>query len=75
MRSQFVTASPEDERFVGQRWAEPDVQHLRQLLRQMVVDRDLARMRGQRSRESVLELWDWQVVSVDWLHGFDRLLA
>lgn len=41
-------------------WAEPDVEHLRQLLRELAEDRAGARERGRRAAEAVRARWTWQ---------------
>jgi glycosyltransferase involved in cell wall biosynthesis len=41
------------------RWAEPDLGHLRELMRSLVVDRGAARARGARAAEAVRARWSW----------------
>jgi glycosyltransferase involved in cell wall biosynthesis/Flp pilus assembly protein TadD/GT2 family glycosyltransferase len=47
------TALKETPTLRGQRWAEPDVAHLRRLLRQVYTEREAARALGQRARADV----------------------
>jgi glycosyltransferase involved in cell wall biosynthesis len=46
----------------GHRWAEPSVEHLRQLIRRVFEHRDEARAKGARARQDVTEKYDVAVV-------------
>ena len=69
----LVPASFEEELFAGHRWAEPSVDHLRQLMRCVFSNRQESRKRAQRGRQDVVERWDWRVVIPDWVDAFRRL--
>ncbi|HWQ12992.1 MAG TPA: glycosyltransferase [Roseiflexaceae bacterium] len=45
--------------YVGYEWADPDVEHLRHLMRHVYEHRDEARARGRRAAEVVAERWTW----------------
>jgi GT2 family glycosyltransferase/glycosyltransferase involved in cell wall biosynthesis len=45
--------------YVGYEWADPDVEHLRHLMRHVYEQRDEARARGRRAAEVVAERWTW----------------
>jgi GT2 family glycosyltransferase len=47
----------------GFRWAEPDVEHLRQLLRQVYENRDEARARGQAAAREMAAHWSWDAAA------------
>jgi glycosyltransferase involved in cell wall biosynthesis len=70
----LVSAAAEDERVGGLRWAEPSVDHLRRLLRQVVTNRDEAQRRARSGRENAVQQWDWKVVIPEWARAFHRLL-
>ena len=44
----------------GFRWAEPDVDHLSERLRQVVENPDEARAIGARASEAALQRWTWR---------------
>jgi GT2 family glycosyltransferase len=54
--------------YEGFRWAEPDEEHLRHLLRHVYEQRDEARERGQAAAREVRDQWTWQ-------HAARRILA
>ena len=60
--------------FMGHRWAEPSVDHLRQLMRQVFSHPEEARQRAARGRAELVERWDWSVVSKHWANEVRRLL-
>ncbi|HUX65988.1 MAG TPA: glycosyltransferase [Terriglobales bacterium] len=60
--------------YIGQRWAEPSVDHLAQLMRQVVADRDAASVRARRARQDMVALWDTQVMAPLWTQAFRELL-
>ena len=51
---EMVKCSPE---FLGLRYADPDIEHLMALLRQVRDQRDAAREKGQRARQDIREKW------------------
>jgi glycosyltransferase involved in cell wall biosynthesis len=71
----LVPASCRDvEYFAGHRWAQPSVEHLRQLMRAVYSNREEARRRAEIGRQEILERWDWDVVLKRWIAEFRRLL-
>jgi len=60
--------------FAGHRWAEPSVDHLRQLLRRAVTDREASERKAARGLRDMAEKWDWRVVIPVWVQAFERLL-
>ncbi|HXJ92347.1 MAG TPA: glycosyltransferase [Terriglobia bacterium] len=71
----LVPASWQDvEYFAGHRWAQPRVEHLRQLMRTVYSNREEARRRAEIGRQEILERWDWSVVVKRWVAEFRRLL-
>ena len=72
-----VVPAPQDvdvELFAGHCWAEPSVEHLRQLMRQVVTDREEAQGRAARGRADMVKNLDWNVVTDRWASEFERLL-
>jgi glycosyltransferase involved in cell wall biosynthesis len=55
------------------RWAEPDVMHLRELLRHVYEHRDEAAERGRRAAERVHREWTWARVARQLVADFDLL--
>jgi glycosyltransferase involved in cell wall biosynthesis len=70
----LVTTSAEQEPFAGLQWAAPSVEHLRQLLRQVVSDQESTRLRAQQGRRDAVSLWDWDVVLREWISAFRHLV-
>ncbi len=70
----LVPASTDVESFAGHLWAEPSVEHLRQLMREVYAHREEARQRARRGRQQMLEHWDWSVALPRWINEFCRLL-
>ena len=60
--------------FAGHRWAEPSVDHLRQLLRRVVADRKTSARKAARGLREMTEKWDWRQVVPIWVTEFERLL-
>jgi len=60
--------------FAGHRWASPSVEHLRQLMRSAVSDRDSSARKAARGLADMREKWDWRGVVQSWAREFDRLL-
>jgi glycosyltransferase involved in cell wall biosynthesis len=46
--------------YAGFRWAEPDPEHLRHLLREVYEQRDEARRRGAAAAREMAERWTWR---------------
>ena len=64
------------ELFAGHRWAEPDVGHLRQLMRQVFEHRENARNKAVRGRAEMIRNWDWdRIVRDRWVPEFERILG
>jgi glycosyltransferase involved in cell wall biosynthesis len=61
-----------DRRRWGQ-WAEPDVDHLRSLLRHLYEHRDEAAAAGRRASERVHRDWSWERVAAQFVADFDLL--
>jgi glycosyltransferase involved in cell wall biosynthesis len=73
-RLTLVPPDVEIEYYKGHRWAEPSVDHLRQLMREVYSHRDEAGMKAARGREDILRNYDWTVVIPRWVREFQRLL-
>ncbi len=59
----------------GQRWAEPSVEHLRKLMRQVFEHRCEARQKAARGRAEMVERWDWNhIIREHWVPELKRLL-
>ena len=71
----LVPASPGEEFFAGHLWANPSLDHLRQLMRHVYVNREEVRKRSRKGRQKVVESWDWSVVFPLWEQEFQRLLG
>jgi glycosyltransferase involved in cell wall biosynthesis len=71
----LVPALPEEEHLAGHRWAEPSVDHLRELMREVFSNGEEAGKRAKQGRKDAVERWDWSVVIAQWTDAFGRLLA
>jgi glycosyltransferase involved in cell wall biosynthesis len=72
----LVAAQPdENELFAGHRWAEPNVGHLRNQMRQLFENPKDAAGRAEQGRRDVLSQFDWNVVLPEWIKNFRRLLT
>ena len=72
-----VVPTPPDvdvELYAGHRWAEPSVEHLRQLMRQVFSQHEEAQRRAERGRAEMVRDWDWNVVIKRWVNEFERLM-
>ncbi|MGH9342229.1 MAG: glycosyltransferase, partial [Terriglobia bacterium] len=69
-----VSGAVDLELFAGHRWAEPDHEHLRQLMREACSHREEARQKAVRGRQGLLRDYDWSVVIPRWVNEFQRLL-
>jgi glycosyltransferase involved in cell wall biosynthesis len=67
-------ASPE-EFLPGHNWANPSVDHLRGLMRQVFANADEAKARAAKGRNRIKETRDWNVVLPRWQCEFRRLLS
>lgn len=70
----LVPASVEEESFAGHLWAQPSVDHLRQLMRRVVSQRAEAQQRARQGREDMVAQWDWSITARLWVDEFRRLL-
>jgi glycosyltransferase involved in cell wall biosynthesis len=62
--------------FAGHRWAEPSVDHLRRLMRQVFENREQARQKAERGRQELIRDWDWDLlIRNHWVPAFARLLS
>jgi glycosyltransferase involved in cell wall biosynthesis len=71
----LVPAAVEEESFAGHLWAQPSLEHLRQLMRKAFSHPEDARRRAQQGRQDMIERWDWSVTAPLWMNEFRRLLA
>jgi glycosyltransferase involved in cell wall biosynthesis len=60
--------------YMGQRWAEPSVEHLSQLMRRVASHRGEARARGEQARRDMVEQWDSTVLAPIWADAMQALL-
>jgi glycosyltransferase involved in cell wall biosynthesis len=73
--SGMVAARPdEDELFAGRRWAEQDLDHLRNRMREVFNHPNEAVRRAAQGRLEVGGKFDWNVVLPEWIRNFQRLL-
>ena len=70
-----VPTDIEVEYYAGHRWADPDLDHLRQLMRQVFTRREEAKRLAVQGRRDMVEQWDWNVVLKRWIAEFERVLA
>lgn len=72
-----IAPAPENvdlEIFAGHRWAEPDHEHLRHLMRQVFARPDDARQKAELGREDLVRDYAWDKVIPRWVNEFQRLL-
>ncbi len=60
--------------FAGHEWAEPDVNHLRALMRHVFTRRKEARAKGALGRKEMVEKFDRKVIMSQWVREFARVL-
>ena len=65
----------EDELVAGHRWAEPDLDHLRNLMREVFANAKEGARRAEHGRRQVVERFEWNAVLPEWIRNFERLLA
>lgn len=61
--------------YTGQWWSEPDVTHLRQLMRHVFSFREEAHRRAVQGRADIVRQYDWGVVIPQWMAEVRRLLG
>ena len=66
----LVPACEEVEYFAGHQWAQPSVEHLRQLMRKCIQRPEEARRRAELGRAEMVAHWDWNVVIPRWIMNF-----
>jgi uncharacterized lipoprotein YmbA len=66
--------SEEDELVAGHRWAEPNVDHLRQQMREVFSHPDEGARRAEQGRRAVIDRFEWNAVLPEWIRNFRRLL-
>lgn len=59
----------------GQRWAEPDLERLRALMRYVYAHSEEARRKAEQARADTLRNYDWSALMPRWVGEFRRLLA
>lgn len=69
-----VAANCNHEIFAGQRWAQPSLDHLRQLMRQAVDNPGRGRAKAREGRRDILRKWDWDQVRPLWTRAFSTFL-
>ncbi len=72
-----VVPTPDDldlEIFAGHSWAQPSVEHLRCLMRQVFSHPDEAEVKARCGRQEMVEKWDGRLVASVFVDEFDRLL-
>ncbi|MEJ2007788.1 MAG: glycosyltransferase [Acidobacteriota bacterium] len=73
-----LTPVPDDvdiEVFAGHRWADPDVDHLRRLMRHVFSHKEEAFRRAERGRAEMVRQYDWSTIIPCWVAEFRRLLG
>jgi glycosyltransferase involved in cell wall biosynthesis len=70
----LVPASVEEEIFAGHLWAQPSIEHLRKLMREVSSHPQEAKKRAQQGRKDMVADWDWSVRAPLWVDEFRRLL-
>jgi glycosyltransferase involved in cell wall biosynthesis len=61
--------------FAGHQWAEPDVDHLRSLMRHVFTHRTEAKEKARLGRKEMVEQFDRTVIMARWTAGIKRLLS
>lgn len=69
-----VPAESDREVYIGHRWAEPSVEHLRQILRTIFNNRDSARKKAMQARMDMETRWDWRALAPRWGDAVRALL-
>ena len=61
--------------FAGHQWAEPDVDHLRSLMRHVFTHRADAKQKARIGRSEMVERYDQNVIMARWVEEIGRLLS
>jgi hypothetical protein len=72
-----LAATPSDtdvEIFAGHQWAEPDVDHLRSLMRHVFTHRAEAKEKARVGRKEMVERYDRNIIMARWTGEVRRLL-
>jgi glycosyltransferase involved in cell wall biosynthesis len=67
-------ADTDIEVFAGHEWAEPDVDHLRALLRHVFTHREEARAKAALGRQEMVEKYDRKIIMSHWVNEMRRVL-
>ncbi|MDP9121953.1 MAG: glycosyltransferase, partial [Acidobacteriota bacterium] len=59
--------------YAGYRWADPDPEHLRQLLREVYENREAARHRGQLAAREMAAHWTWEATARKMVARLDEI--
>ncbi len=71
----LVDAQPEENKlFAGHRWPEPNVDHLRDQMRQIFTNPNEAARRAEQGHLEVIRRFEWNTVLPEWIQNFRRLL-
>jgi len=70
----LVPASVEEESFAGHLWAQPSIEHLRQLMRAASAHPEDAHTRARQGRQDMIDHWDWSITAPVWVNEFRRVL-
>jgi glycosyltransferase involved in cell wall biosynthesis len=70
----LAPATFESEPNAGHFWAEPRIDHLRHLMREVFSRSGEVRQRATRGRQDVINRLDWSAVIPEWLNAFRELL-
>jgi glycosyltransferase involved in cell wall biosynthesis len=69
-----VPPDVDTEVYAGHHWAEPDVEHLRALMRQVFTHREEAKRKARLGRCDIVERFDWSVILPRWRQEFEAML-
>lgn len=63
-----------DRGWEGHKWAQPNVAHLRQLMRHVYTHRDEVKLKGQKARQDMIDKYSLDVMGRKLKDQFDRVL-
>jgi len=69
-----VPIDSDREVYIGHRWSEPSVAHLRQIMRSIFTNRDAAKQKAAQARRDMETRWDWRVLAPLWGNAVRALL-
>jgi glycosyltransferase involved in cell wall biosynthesis len=70
-----VPSNTDVEVFAGHQWAEPDVDHLRSLMRHVFTHRSEAKEKARTGRQEMVEKFDRKVIMARWIAEISRVLC